>query len=101
LIFEGGTVRDYELTIIIKPDVTDDDATAIVEKVKTLIGDRKGEITEVKPWGKKKLAYPIGQYKEGNYVLTKFKIDPSIAKDLDANLKLNEKIIRYLLIKVE
>ena len=92
-------MRDYELVVIIKPDVTDDDANAIVEKVKTLVTDRKGEVVEVKPWGKKKMAYPIGQYKEGNYVLTKLKLEAKLTREIDSALKLNEKIMRHLLVR--
>jgi ribosomal protein S6 len=38
---------------------------------------------------------------EGNYVLLKFKLDPSANRELENNLKISEKFIRYLLIKVD
>jgi small subunit ribosomal protein S6 len=66
-------LRDYELTVVISPSVADDEVTATLEKkVSQLITERGGSITEVKPWGRKKLAYPIKNYTEGNYVLTLF-----------------------------
>jgi len=94
-------VRDYELVTIIKPDVADEDATAVVEKVKSFVTDRKGEQGEVNPWGKRKLAYPIGQYKEGNYFLMRFKLEPKETRELETSLKLNEKVMRHLLVKQE
>jgi small subunit ribosomal protein S6 len=101
LTFKGVNVRDYELITIIKPDVTDEDATAIVDKVKAFIGDRKGEVSEVNPWGKKKLAYQIGQYKEGNYFLMRLKLAAKDTRELETSLKLNEKVMRHLLVKIE
>lgn len=94
-------MRDYELVTIIKPDVTDDDAATVVEKVKSFVTDHKGEPGEVNPWGKRKLAYPIGQYKEGNYFLMRFKLEPKETRELETSLKLNERVIRHLLVKKE
>ncbi len=94
-------MRDYELMLIIKPDVTDEDATAVIDKVKAYVTEHKGEVAEVKPWGKKKLAYPIGQFKEGNYVLTRLKLEATQTRELETNLKISEKVLRHLLVKVE
>jgi small subunit ribosomal protein S6 len=53
----------------------------------------------VEKWGKKKLAYPIKHFLEGNYVLTRFKVSPAQCKELEANLKITEEVLRHLLIK--
>ncbi|GEM_PF-856964 len=101
LIVKDVKVRDYELVTIIKPDVADEDAAVVIEKVKALVADHKGELGEVNSWGKKKLAYPIGQYKEGNYFLMRFKLEPKKAGEIETTLKLNEKVMRHLLVKKE
>ncbi|NOQ43183.1 MAG: 30S ribosomal protein S6 [Dehalococcoidia bacterium] len=94
-------MRDYELTVVISPSVADDEVTATLEKkVSQLITERGGSITEVKPWGRKKLAYPIKNYTEGNYVLTLFKMDPKLTAELESSLELSEEILRHLLVRL-
>ena len=94
-------MRDYELTVVISPSVADDEVTATLEKkVSQLITERGGSITEVKPWGRKKLAYPIKNHNEGNYVLTIFKMDPNLTAELESSLELSEEILRHLLVRL-
>ena len=82
---EGNQLRDYELVLIISPEVTDEDVPAALEKLSQFITDRGGTITEVNQWGRRKLAYPIKQFLEGNYVLTQFKIEPKMTAELEAS----------------
>jgi small subunit ribosomal protein S6 len=60
-----------------------------------------GEVTSVDVWGRRTLAYPIKNHREGIYVLLQAKITPSAIIELERNLKLSEEIIRYLLVKTE
>jgi small subunit ribosomal protein S6 len=93
--------NDYELVFIIHPEVADDAAEPIVNNFSQFITGKGGTIVEIARWGRKRLAYPIKHLMEGNYVLIKFKLDPSANKELETNLKISEKIIRYLLIKMD
>jgi len=54
----------------------------------------------VNRWGRKRLAYPIKRCREGNYVLTPFKMDPTSALELDKNLESSERILRHLLVRL-
>ncbi len=98
---EETNFRDYELVFVIKPDIADENLDPIVEKVSQLITNRGGTISEVERWGKRKLAYPIKHFTEGNYVLSRFKLPPSSSKEVEANLQITEEIIRYLIVKKE
>ena len=93
-------MHDYELTVIISPQVTDDGVPAVVDKVSKLITDRGGEITEVNQWGRRKLAYPINRFEEGNYVLTRFKVGANKIAEIERNLLISEELLRHLVIKV-
>jgi small subunit ribosomal protein S6 len=93
-------LRDYELVVIIKPSVADDEVPATVEKTSQYITERGGSVAEVNQWGRKKLAYPIKDFTEGNYVLTQFSMDPESTTGLEANLELSEDILRYLLVRL-
>ncbi len=93
--------NDYELVFIVSPDVTDEALEPMVNNITQLITSRGGAIVEVARWGRKKLAYPIKHLLEGNYVLVKFKLDPSANKELENSLKISEKILRHLIIKMD
>jgi small subunit ribosomal protein S6 len=94
-------LNDYELVFIISPEVADDAVEPFVNNFTQYITAKSGEVVEVARWGRKKLAYPIKHVLEGNYVLLKFKLDPSANKELETNLKISEKILRYLLVKMD
>ncbi len=91
----------YEMVVIISPDVTDEALEPMVEGLKQFITGKGGEVTEVTRWGKKKLAYTIKHAIEGHYVLFRFKLNPASNRELENNLKISEKVLRYLLIKLD
>ena len=92
-------MRDYELVVIVSPEVIDEKISNVVDKVTGFITSKGGNVTEVSQWGRRKLAYPIGQYLEGNYVLTRFKLEPKVTKEIKANLHLSNEVIRHLLVR--
>ena len=92
-------LQDYELIYIINPDVAEDALEAKVSSVSQSITSRDGVIASVDRWGKRKLAYPLKHYLEGHYILTKFKISPARLKEIEANLKISEEVLRHLLVK--
>lgn len=94
-------MRDYELAFIIRPTIDDEGVTNVVEKVSGYVQTINGEVTSVDVWGRRGLAYPINNHREGTYVLLQTKMPPSALGELERNLKLSEDIIRYLLVKVE
>jgi small subunit ribosomal protein S6 len=96
---EDKRLQDYELVYIISPEITDDVLETRVNVITQFITGRDGVVAGVEKWGKKKLAYPIKHFLEGNYVLTKFKMSPARCKELEANLRISEDIIRHLLVK--
>jgi small subunit ribosomal protein S6 len=99
-VVEDKRQEDYELVYIISPEVADESLETRIEGVNQFITGREGVVSEVEKWGKKKLAYPVKHFLEGNYILTRFKMSPARCKELEANLKISEEIIRHLLIKV-
>ena len=94
-------MRDYELAFIARPNIDEEGVTAVVDKVSQFVKATNGEVTSIDVWGRRNLAYPIKNYREGIYVLLNTKILPSAILELERNLKLSEEIIRYMLIKVE
>ena len=94
-------MRNYELAFIIQPTVDDEGVTNVVDQVTQYVQAINGEVTSVDVWGRRNLAYPIKNYREGVYVLFQAKLSPDSLVELERNLKLSEDVIRYLLVKVE
>ena len=93
-------LRDYELVLIISPEVVEEKFDATIDSINQFITGKGGAISDIEQWGKRKLAYPIGHFLEGNYVLFRFKSKPALGKELEANLQISEEVMRYLLIKL-
>ena len=96
----AGQLRDYELLLIISPEVTDEELESRVSKISQTITERGGVVSSTEPWGKRKLAYPIEHFTEGHYVLIRFSFEPALCKELEASLRISEEIIRHLLINL-
>ena len=91
--------HDYELVYILSPEISEEALESKVNNISQFITSREGVIADVQKWGKKRLGYPIKHFIEGNYVLAKFKMAPSKARELDASLNISEEVIRHLLVK--
>ena len=98
---EDEQLRDYELVLIISPEVIGEALDTTIDNVGQFITEKGGIISEVEQWGKRRLAYPINHFEEGNYVLTRFKLKPTLSKELEANLQISEEVLRHLLVKIE
>jgi|SRR5690554_5946382 small subunit ribosomal protein S6 len=97
------TVRNYEMMYILNPTVADQEETLVsaIEKVNSLVTGNGGEIVNEDRWGKRRFQYEINKIREGYYVVLKFKLNPESLDELNRVLKLNEDIVRYLLINDE
>lgn len=98
---EDKQLRDYELVLIISPEIADEVLDTTIANISQFITEKGGVISDVEQWGKRKLAYPIGHFMEGNYVLAQFKLKPTLGKELEANLQISEEVLRHLLIRIE
>ena len=86
----------YELIFILDPDLSDEEREKIIEKVKSEI---KGEVLNVEEWEKRKLAYKINRKTEGYYVVILFRTTGDTLKEFDQFLKLQEGILRHMIVR--
>ena len=107
--------RDYELLYIISPLRTgEEEIAATIDRVTQAITSQGGEVTDsnhTAPWGRRKFAYPIREYAEGEasrriftegyYVLIHFSLDAEKISELERTLKLTDSVLRYLLTIVD
>lgn len=96
---ESTKLQSYELVYILNPEITDEVLEARVNGISQFITGHEGVVDSVDKWGKRRLAYPLKHFLEGNYVLAKFKLSPARCKELETNLKISEEVIRHLLVK--
>jgi small subunit ribosomal protein S6 len=107
--------RDYELLFIVSPLRSSEEEIAnTVNRVRQSIAGAGGEMTDVDqspPWGRRKFAYPIREYAEGEasrrpfnegfYVLCHFNLASTRIPEIERALKLNDSVLRYLLTLVD
>lgn len=94
-------MRTYEMMLIVRPTLDDKAVTETIEKVSELFTARGGEVQKVSKWGRRKLAYAIDDLLEGIYVLFNLSVAPAELKDIEFNLKLNEAVLRYMIVKAD
>src|SRR4051812_27407608 len=88
--------------VVLDPNLDETALEAMTTRIETLISQRGGAITEnVDGWGRRRLAYPIGRNRDGYYVLNRMQLPPNAAAEIERALKLNESVIRHLLVRTE
>jgi small subunit ribosomal protein S6 len=94
-------VRDYELMVVLDPNLDETALEAMNTRIQSLITQRGGTSENVDGWGRRRLAYPIGRFRDGIYVLSRLQLPPNAAVEIERALKLNESVIRHLLVRAE
>ncbi len=94
-------MRNYEVMYIVRPNIEDEERKNLVERVNKILTDNGAEITESKDWGKRRLAYEINNYRDGYYQIVNFKAEPDTIREFERLIRINEDIIRYLIVKEE
>ena len=90
-------MRDYELLFVLDPTLDEEQKAAIIETVKTVI-NAAGEAGEADVWGERRLAYNINKKSTGYYVVMPFKADAELPKELDRRLRINENVMRHIIV---
>jgi small subunit ribosomal protein S6 len=93
------TQRDYELVVILSPEIGDDIVGDSLDRISQSVTSRGGEIVDVNHWGRRRLAYPIRSHFEGNYVVSQIKLDPGRVSDLESSLRISEEVLRHMIVQ--
>ena len=94
-------MKRYEVIVIVKSDLTEEDIIALLDRCQAIITDRKGVIAKVDKWGKRRLAYEINKQKDGFYFLIDFAGDGPIVAELERNFKIDDRILKFMTVKKE
>ena len=94
-------MRRYELMLVLRPDVADDRAQAVIDRTTRQISAGGGQIVKVAPWGRRRLAYQIDRYREGSYHIILFESPPEGILEMERGLLITEEVLRHLVTRVE
>jgi small subunit ribosomal protein S6 len=94
-------LRRYELMLVLRPDAPDDQVQAVIDRVTRSIAASEGQIVKVSPWGRRRLAYAIGQQREGSYFIIQFDAPGAAVLELERFLNITEEVMRHLITRVE
>ena len=94
-------MNQYETVFILTPVLSDEQMKETVAKFKKLLTDNGAEILNEEAWGLKKMAYAIDKKSTGFYCLIEFKGEPSIVNTLETGYRRDEKVIRYMTVRLD
>jgi len=94
-------MRKYETFFIVDPDLPDETNSAVDNKVQTIVSSNGGEVLAYTPWGKRKLAYPIKKRTRGSYVLMEYSGGPALVAELERNLRIDERVLKFITVLLE
>ncbi|HMK74810.1 MAG TPA: 30S ribosomal protein S6 [Thermodesulfobacteriota bacterium] len=94
-------MRKYEIIFILDPDLEEEQAQSLVEKVKGIITQANGEVLKVEDWGKRKLAYEVKKKAKGHYILVHFLGSPSLLSELERNFRVMDAVIKFQSVRLD
>jgi small subunit ribosomal protein S6 len=93
-------LRTYELLSIIKPNIDSEEFDKIVAKIEENIATLGGKVVSTDKMGRKKLSYDIKDFRDGYFVVHNFELEPNQVEKFNRQLRLNENILRIMLLEV-
>jgi small subunit ribosomal protein S6 len=94
-------MRRYEMVYIINPNLDTESLNEVIAKFSDIITKLKGYVVMISQWGKRKLAYEVKQFDKGYYVVCDFCGDPKTVNELERNLKLDDRVLQYITVKID
>ncbi|MQG21523.1 MAG: 30S ribosomal protein S6 [SAR202 cluster bacterium] len=93
--------RSYEMVLVLSAEIGDEEIPLALEHINQAISDRGGVVDNQENWGRRRLAYPINDQNEGSYIFSRLNLAPEKVVDVDTNLKLQEMVLRHMIIKID
>jgi len=91
-------MRHYEIVFIVHPDQSEQ-VPAMIERYRSNITARGGNVHRLEDWGRRQMAYPIQKVHKAHYVLMNIECDQETLEELEHGFKFNDAVLRHLTIK--
>ncbi len=92
-------MRNYELALVLRSQLSEEEVQGVVEKVKEIIVSQGGKTREVDFWGRRKLAYPIEKETEGYYLFISLLLPPEEVREISRQVRLLPSVLRHILVR--
>lgn len=94
-------MRRYEMGLVVSPTVPENEHDRLITSLETLISDRGGQVLKVDRWGRRKLAYPIRKFTEGNMTFLLFDAEADVEQEIVRRIKLSDHFLRHLSVRAD
>jgi len=95
-------MNKYEAMIIVKPELPEEEKKTLFNQISEAVVKVKGTVATAAVWSeRRKMCFPIKKLQEGIYYLVNFSAPTSAIPELNNIYKLNENILRVLIIRLE
>ena len=93
-------MRRYEQVCILRPSLSEEEITRIIDNTTQLIQEDEGSVIFLNKWGMRKLAYPIKKEIQGYYILCDFAASPSVVSEIERKFRIEDAVLKYLTVKI-
>jgi len=93
-------MRQYETIFVVNPTLAEETYREVVNKFKNVIEKQKGVIVKAAEWGTQRLAYAVKKFDKGAYVLFNYCGGAGVTSELERELKLDDRILKYQTVKI-
>jgi small subunit ribosomal protein S6 len=92
--------RNYELMFIVRPDMVDEDLNKLISTLESSVTSAGGT-TKTEVWGKRRLAYRVGRFNDGIFVLMLIDGIGAVVHELERRLRVTEPVIKFLTVRTD
>ena len=93
--------RVYEVMFIIRPDVVEEDVDKLIAGFSANVTNGGGVIKTVEKMGRRKLAYMVRKFNDGNYVLLTIEANGPVVLELERRLRVTEPVIKFITVRID
>ncbi len=93
--------RVYEVMFIVRPDILDEDLDKLVAAFEATVTNGGGAIKSTEKLGRRKLAYTVRKFNDGNYVLLTVQADGKLIAELERRLRVTEPVIKFITVRMD
>jgi len=94
-------MRRYETIYILRPTMSENEITAVIENTNTILGTEGGQIISLDKWGVRTLAYEIKKETLGYYVFCDYASNPGNVIEMERRFRIDDSVMKYMTVKIE
>jgi small subunit ribosomal protein S6 len=93
--------RVYEVMFIVRPDAAEEDVDKLIAGFTATVTHGGGVVKSVEKMGRRKLAYLVRKFNDGNYVLLTVEADGAVVLELERRLRVTEPVIKFITVRID